>query len=96
MAEHSVPHFLSIINNQVEIHENLSKYLCHLRALCEIGTDYDLCELKLSTVHHLLWVLGDIVTWAQDMNDRSLHVWTRYQNYPNNIFDIAVEEGVGI
>lgn len=70
MAESIVTQLSSLINHQVDSHQNLAIYLSKVDALVQVAMKSQDVLGILS--HDYLWVLSDIVGQARDLNENSL------------------------
>lgn len=73
MAEQSLTHLISLINQQTDEQEDLSEYLAKADALAQIAVTTEFLELSEFVVHNYLWVLSDIISQAKELNERSLN-----------------------
>jgi hypothetical protein len=73
MAIHSVDDFLSLINQQVKLQENLRECLVKISAMISVAQGNDLLNETCSTIYHYLWVMNDVMTHACKLNEQALN-----------------------
>ena len=70
MAESIVTQFMSLLNHQVNSHQNLATYFSKIEALVQVALKNDTFPGVLA--HDYLWVLSDIVSQARELNEDAL------------------------
>jgi hypothetical protein len=74
MAEQSLTHLISLINQQVDAQEKLNEHLAKAEALAQITITTEFLELSESIIYNHLWALSDIISQAKDLNEQSLSI----------------------
>lgn len=74
MANDSVAHLISLINQQVQSQESLSEHLHKAEAMAQVALGDGFLDCPESITHHYLWALSDLIERAKIANEQSLDI----------------------
>lgn len=89
MAIHRVNEVASLINQQVEFHEEIQVQLLKVEAIASVALSEDFINYKQSIVHAYIWTLCDMITKVKQLHEQSLSVLLNTVNkvgFHNNEF----------
>jgi hypothetical protein len=69
MAIHSVNHFDTLLNQQINLHLSLHDNLAKVESLTSAATLLDFPLLPAEIIHDYMWVLSDLVASAKSQCD---------------------------
>jgi hypothetical protein len=72
MAEHSVNHLSSLINQQIDYQEDLSEHLSKADALAKVALSNDFFDTSDEIKRNYFWALNDIIDSAKMINEQTL------------------------
>ena len=78
MTTTSLNDLLTLINQQLYQYENLASHLCKAEALAEVAMSNGFLEQDEATQRNYLWALRDLLTDANQINEKQLSQWMRH------------------
>jgi hypothetical protein len=78
MTTNSLNDLVSLINNDLLQYEMLASHLCKAEALAEVAMTNGFLDQSEDTQRHYVWALRDLLTDAEQLNQRLLVKWMHH------------------